>query len=190
MNRFISCSLFLLLPLLVNAQEKIEVEERVKERNVPVNLIDWVDHHYPKAGKRKWYLEKNQTSENFEVKLEYQEKEHSVEFDNSGALKDIEIELSEKELEDSVVENIHKSIDSIYSTYKIRRIQLQVSGTDQAISEFLNNNIVDGLSIHYEIEYLGKFDVESTIYEGLFDSEGKIISTKKVIIHTTDNMNY
>jgi hypothetical protein len=44
--------------------------------------------------------------------------------------------------------------------------------------------------INYEIEYYGKTDKDNTLWEGLFDANGRLIEKRSVNLKLTDNLDY
>jgi len=75
------------------AQEKFEMESRLKQNDVPSNALNFIDSLSLK-NKVKWYLEEGIERKSIEAKFKRSGKKHSVEFDILGNIEDVEIEVN------------------------------------------------------------------------------------------------
>ena len=46
------------------------------------------------------------------------------------------------------------------------------------------------ITVRYEVEFLGKLDDISALWEALFTTEGELLSYRKIIIANTDNLDF
>lgn len=185
--------MLVLLPSILMAQQepdKIEIEERISEEEVPSLLKQRVAELFDSGTKIKWYSEKNEKFQNFEAKLINNRKRFSVEFDTLFNIQDIEIEQKKNDLPDDTQMALTKYLEETYSSYKITRIQLQVSGEYDNLIQYIKKGNLDQLKISYEIEFEGKQEGRSTYYEGLFEESGTLIRRRNIVLNTSDNISY
>ncbi|NVJ87060.1 MAG: hypothetical protein HWE15_12185 [Algoriphagus sp.] len=183
--------LFLILFYAGNAfaQKKVEQERRIKKQELPESAVDWLHDAFDGKKKVRWYLENSDKGTSYEAKFIWKNKFHSVEFDASGKIQDVEVELTLQELDAVVVKNLQKYFSESYRDYKIQRIQIQYTGEEEDLEDFFDDEKKDGITVRYEIEYLGKpKDGEQLLWEGLFDDQGKLISKREVEIRIMDNL--
>lgn len=193
---FISIS-FIFLFLSNNytqGQEKKEFEKRLKPEQVPTQAINWVSTVYTNPKRVKWYKEYNENNSSIEAKFKWKGKHQSVEFDSLGKFEDLEITIKFKDIPDSAKSKIKDYLLSAYPKYKIQKVQRQITGSSQVVSEFLQSNIINTVNpkttIKYEIVYFGKTDKTNTLWEGLFDENGNFLSKLKVVLPTIDNLTF
>lgn len=192
MKNHLLAMLFLLPSILMAQQEpdKIEIEERISDKEVPSLLKQKVAELFDSGTKIKWYRETNDKFQNFEAKLINNRKRFSVEFDTLFNIQDIEIEQKKNGLPDSTQMALNKYFEETYSSYKITRIQLQVSGQYEKLLLYIKKGNLDQLQISYEIEFEGKQEGVSMYYEGLFEESGNLIRRRNIVLNTSDNISY
>lgn len=172
------------------SQEKLEKEYRLQTKEVPISALSFVES-LNFENNIKWYKEEGLTSESIEAKTKHQGKRHSVEFDTSGKLQDIEIETDWDMLPKSVRNNIKTHLTSLYITYTICKIQEQYSGEKQHLLILMGNgdkNVPHTLK--YEIVLKGKNQKGKHLYEFLFSENGTFETKSKIIFRSTDNMEF
>jgi hypothetical protein len=192
MKNHLLAMLFLLPSILMAQQEpdKIEIEERISDKEVPSLLKQKVAELFDSGTKIKWYRETNDKFQNFEAKLINNRKRFSVEFDTLFNIQDIEIEQKKGGLPDDAQIALTKYFEETYSSYKIKRIQLQVSGEYDKLVQYVKKGNLDQLQISYEIEFEGKQEGVSMYYEGLFEESGSLIRRRNIVLNTSDNISY
>ena len=184
-------SLFLLGSLTLFAQEKSEVERKVKASQVPQKAVSWMEKTFGKKNGISWYEELSSGKLSYEAKFKWNRRWHSVEFDRSGNIEDIEIRISNKELPDAFRLAFRSYLDSAYTKFKVMKIQEQWSGEPQALAEAVKNGDLSGITIRYEIEFYGKNnDRKDELWEGLFDRDGNLVRQRKIILRPSDNLLY
>lgn len=182
--------ILLVFSATLSAQEKVEFEQRVNTREVPVTALDWLNDAYEKARRIKWYYEETSGLTSYEAKLKWKGHLHSVEFDTSGIVQDIEISIEWQELPEQTRQNITSYLDSAFSKYRVQKLQEQWTGAPDDLEDLIDEEERDALTTRYEIEYYGKNEAHDSLWEGLFDSEGIMLNQRKVKLRPTDNLNF
>ena len=192
MNRiiFISLILFSFPGINTFAQEKIEKESRIDLTVVPKNAQSFISG-LALDSKIKWYLEQGINQTTIEAKFKHNGKKYSVEFDSIGNIEDIEVEISWKDLEVGVKESIKKQLDLNCSKYKINKIQTQYLGNAKNLSFlFKQNSNTQKLETNYELIVRCNQENEVNLFEYLFNHQGKLISTSKIIFRNSSHLEY
>ena len=189
MKKFIFLSL-MIFPFIWKsaAQIKYEKEIKINAEDVPKKAYKFIDLCFEET-KRKWFKEIRISDISYEVKLTKNKKKYSIEFDSTGTLEDVEIDIKFKSLEESLRSNIEKNTAAEFTKYHIRKSQLQWSGNEAAIEELLRKGETSkDYTVCYEIVMQAKKDKVIKLYEILFDYKGKILLTSEIKERPTDNM--
>ncbi|WP_439127501.1 hypothetical protein [Polaribacter sp.] len=163
------------------AQEKFEKEYRVKEKEVPKLaakiLQQW---NFPK--KVKWYAEESNLGKTFEAKTCFNKHKYSFEFNEKGEILDVEKKVKLKSLSIKEQQVIEKVLTKIFKKYRIKKIQIQYSGSENAIYKqiFQLNTTQQKPVIKYEIVVKGKKDNKKENFEILINQQGKIEQLMKI----------
>lgn len=192
MNRiiFISLILFSFPGINTFAQEKIEKESRIDLTVVPKNAQSFISD-LALDNKIKWYLEQGINQTTIEAKFKHNGKKYSVEFDSIGNIEDIEVEISWKDLEVGVKESIKKQLDLNCLKHKINKIQTQYLGNAKNLSFlFKQNSNTQKLETNYELIVRCNQENEVNLFEYLFNHQGKLISTSKIIFRNSSHLEY
>lgn len=187
-KRFMALFLFLGLSVNLSGQEKVEREYRVKEEKVPSAAISWANDSFDGKKKLKWYYEQSSGKNSYEAKFKWNGHLYSVEFDTSGIIEDIEQMIKTIEIPGRTLDAILDHFDTGYDSYRIYKIQQQFSGPEENLKRYAQGGGPDALIIRYEIEFKGKTPEGIYLWEGLFDSEGKMLRTRKIIPPPTSNI--
>lgn len=169
------------------SQNKIERELGVKPREVPTAAKDWLNDAFEDVRKPKWYLEYSQNGKSYEAKFHYNGHFHSVEFDSSGNVEDVEIEIKEAEVSREVWKEIKAYFESNYEQVKVEKIQRQFTGSKSDLEDFFDEDETEGIVTRYEIVYQGKNNLWE-LWEALFDDSGYFVSKLKVQIRPSHNL--
>ncbi len=190
MKNILFLSLFI-LSSLVFSQNKFEKESRITIENVPQIAKAFVFKLTP-SKKVKWYLEEGLKTQSIEAKTKYNSKKYSIEFDTSGQLEDVEIEIHYKTLPKSVKDAINKHLKSVFLRYKIQKIQIQYSGTPKNVLTALKNNnlLKDNITTKYELIIKGKTQTSKNLYEFTFNAKGNFEKNSKIILKNTDHLEF
>ncbi len=173
----------------VVAQDKLERELRVKEKEVPKPARDWLYDAFETTKRPKWYQEIFESGYSFEAKFKLLGKFYSVEFDSLGAIQDVEIEMGFEELSTEVQSGLNAYFSSEYKSSDIKRLQIQYSGEADDLEDFFDEDSLEGILVRYEIEYIGIDKTgASELWEGLFSDKGEFIRKRKIVLTPSENL--
>jgi len=173
---------------------KKEYEKSVKAGEIPKEVLDKASPLLKDAEQIDYYEEYNGDELFYEIKMEWNGMQLSVEFYEDGRLMDIERLITMEEVREGRREQIEKLLNT-YDRYKITRLQRQYSAEDQdeedeeVIEEFIEYD-TDDLTVRYEMVVYLKGDGKYGLYELLFDDDGELIETQKVERRSPDNVLY
>lgn len=170
------------------SQIKYERESCIKIGDVPNKAKLFVDSI---AGKErlKWYKEDNIIKTSIEAKFKIEGKKYSVEFDTLGNLEDIELLVKKDDIKRDILNKIRDNLKEEYLNYKIIKIQKQYKGDiKDVVIVFKNNN--DKYLSGYEVIVRGKTRKDVYLYEYFFNKKGDKKIVKKIILKTTDHLDY
>ena len=172
--------------------QKSEYEKSVKPSEVPSKAIEWVDKVEIHKKHPKWYAETTSGKKSFEIKFVHNHELYSIEFDSTGNIEDVEILIKKKDLVKSVLLEIQKELKAKYDKTKIVKIQFQFSNAsgENVLIDFVNNGAMEFVALNYEIEFEGKIDGVWKMFEGTFSRQGTLLSTREIVIRSTENLNY
>lgn len=160
---------------------------RIKPHQVPTAAKEWLNDAFEDVRRPKWYLEYSQSGKSYEAKFRFKGHFHSVEFDSLGNIEDVEIEISESEVDGRVWKKIQSFFESNYEQVKVEKIQRQLTGLKSDLEDFFDEDEADGIVTRYEIVYQGRDD-RWELWEALFDDSGKFISKLKIQIRPSHNL--
>lgn len=183
--------LLLICPKLANSQQKYEKESRLKDKDIPVlafNLIGKLEQ----TNKVKWYIEEGLEGKSIEAKFKQNKKEYSVEFDTTGNIQDIEIEIKWQDIELDLHKKIEASLGDICTKYKVYKTQIQYSGNLSDLTPILNGEENTKQSIT-KFELIAKCvskDKKTEQFEYLFSNEGVLIKASQIIFKNSSNLEF
>lgn len=190
---------FISLPVLIflsvttldgAGQNKYEREYDLKRENVPVLATNFIDSCCPKH-KVNWYGEESLQGKSIEAKINYKASLFSIEFDTSGRIQDIEKLIQIHEIPENTILIIKKQLDSIFRKHRIKKVQLQWLGTNQAVCELLQKNRSElQHTVNYEIVLQGAKQKSTKMYELLFNVDGGLVRVLEIVQRNTDNLDY
>ena len=189
MKRHFLFGLIVLLTLASQAQ-KIEKESRIASEKVPTKALEFI-FNATASSKIKWYYEKNELGNSYEAKFLLKKQKVSVEFDLKGNLQDVEIEISKSKIPSKIRKQMRKYFKIYFNKYRILKVQKQFRGEDKPIIESIKSfSILKNPPTFFEIVVIGKKvdNVHST--EFLFDAEGNLIGSKKVVEKNSDHLTF
>lgn len=189
-SKYVLLIFFLFATVPISAQEKREYERAISLEDAPEKALYWIESSFPDVNKIKWYEEFNSGLQSFEAKFTWQGYKRSIEFDEYGALEDIESLISFREIPREARQRLIRYFQQHYEKYKVRRVQCQLSGKPGDVLIALKSNDSAGVSKRYEVEYYGKTEDENQLWEGLFSDSGQLISKRKVVVRSVDNLTY
>lgn len=172
------------------AQQKFEKEYRLKTAQVPVLARQFVDS-LDFDRRVKWYMEISQNGTSVEAKGRREGKRYSVEFDTTGKIQDVEIEVPYGAIPDEVQSTIAQQLQGEFEKYRILKIQQQFTGTRSELLTYLTKP--KGTSVpttRYEAMVKGSKNDEMIEFEYTFSALGEIEKKATVVFRNTDNLEY
>jgi hypothetical protein len=193
MRKLISHFLFFIiicLPASAFAQQKFEKEYRLKTDEVPLLARQFVDS-LDFDRRVKWYMEISQDGKTMEAKSRRNGRRYSIEFDTTGMLQDVEIEVRFGDIPEKLRATITQNLDAELDRFRTTKIQEQLTGTKKNILAYLKGKQdKTNLTTRYEAIVRGSKDGERNEFEYTFTSLGKIEKRSKVVFRNTDNLLY
>lgn len=189
--RILIAILFVLVHFCIFSQ-KAEHEIRVESTEVPLKAREWLNKVEIYRKHPKWFEETTSGKKSFEIKFVHDHQLYSIEFDSIGNIEDVEILKKKKDLAKAVQEEIQKELQAKYDKIKFVKIQFQFSNASgkNALLDFVNGQAMENIELNYEIEFEGKVDGVWKMNEGKFTDQGTLISTREIVIRSTENLNY
>jgi hypothetical protein len=183
-------SLFLFWTTALFSQEKVEIERRIEMAEVPEAAIEWFEDAYEDARRVRWYLEEGSGGPGYEAKLRWKGGRHSVEFDSTGRIEDIEIIISMRDIPSPTRKKLTQYFENQYDRYRIHKVQRQWIGESDDLEDFIDEDEYDEVENRYEIEFYGKTGSRKNLWEALFDAGGDLIRVREIKLRPTDNLNF
>lgn len=185
-------SVFLLMVLTsVSYGQKREIERAVASSEVPESARNWLETAYQGHGKTKWYFQTDGEKEVYEAKLKWKRNWHSVEFTPEGDIRNVEILIRTRDLDQEVRVNMFRYLSGEYSSFKIDRLQIHYTGSSSALRDLIaGDNTGPELVREYEVEFVGRKNGVSTLWEGQFDKSGNFMEKRKIELSSTDVLDF
>ena len=183
------CLLLLGYAPIASAQEKIEIETRIRSVAVPEDALAFIQQLNP-SREQRWYKEKSQLGTTVECKFKHNKQLHSIEFDEDGRLLDMEIKVDAEQVPQRVLEQIEKVLNTRFDTWKFIKIQIQYSGELEQVKQTFFTPSMTTLSPKYEVVLQGKLNKTTQQYEYLFDNTGSLLEELLIPSRNTDNLEY
>lgn len=172
------------------AQDKFEKESRMKERDVPLKALTFMDSLNAHV-KIKWYKEEGLSGNSIEAKFKHQKTKYSIEFTTLGEIEDIEIEVNWLDIELEVSNSITEHLKLDCSKHKIVKVQKQFTGSENDLFLVLRDDITNKkLGIKYEIIVKCNQQKEVNLFEYLFDQKGLLVSQSKIVFKNSSHLEY
>ncbi len=173
---------------------KHEKEARIEKKEFPSNALELLDKTLPKKIKKvKYYKELDSTKVSYEIKLKYNGKKYSIEFSKKGVLEDVEITIKQKDIVPKTFEKIKKYLYGKYSSFRIKKIQLQYRNTNNIDAETIVKDSFSGTkteTLFYEIIAEVKTGKERYFIEITFTKEGDFELSRTIIQGSYDHILY
>lgn len=173
------------------SQSKYEKEFRIKESEVPLSALSFVDSMNFDT-KIKWYKEIGLTQITFEAKAISNKERHSIEFCEDGIFQDIEIEVDSSKIPYSIYSKISELLAIRHKKYKIEKIQMQYAGDRGAVLRFLREKAFNSedITISYEFIISTKMDGNYLMLEYLFSDKGEYVQSNQIVSKRKDTIDY
>lgn len=189
--RFLSLFCIVLIANFIHAQDKIEIEKRVKEDDVPAEALNKLLEIFETDVNVKWFYQEDGSKKVFEAKFQYNSKDYSVEFETNGEIYNVEVGIEIENLRPKLKTKLEQKLNELFDDYKIRKIQVEYLGEAEDLFEVISEQEIDGdLIIRYEIEVNGRKLKKRGLHELIFDSDIELISQRKIKLKSTDILDY
>ncbi|MEX0290298.1 MAG: hypothetical protein AB3N14_14425 [Flavobacteriaceae bacterium] len=175
------------------AQNKYEREYRIKKSQFPKNALLFLDKKIQDARRVRFYKETDSAKASYEAKFKKDKLNYSVEFDEQGALEDIEILIKPIDIPEESMEAISNYLTKEFTKFRIRKIQQQYPVSSKEAPEVTLKNAFQNLllpSLNYELIVAGKKAKTYADYEVLFNAEGAFIRIRKSLPANYDHVLY
>lgn len=173
-------------------QGKYERESRIDKGAFPQSALNQIEAYLQDARKIRFYQETDSVKQSFEVKFKKGKLKYSIEFDEKGALEDIEFTISKDDIPEESWERINDYLKHNFSKYRIKKIQqqypLKEGQPNETIHEAFQNLILP--YINYEFVFMAKNGNTFQMFEALFNAEGQLISLRKSFSSSYDHVLY
>ncbi len=174
----------------VGAQNKLEREFRISSDEVPQQAIRFAESLVGSA-KLKWYREEGIQQSSIEAKTKIKGQRFSIEFDTTGQIQDVEVEIPLFLVPESTREAMISAFREEFTTFKWQKIQVQYLGTSsELLAFFAQKQGSPSIRTQYEVVILGKKKGSNNFQEWLFSDTGVVLSKSIVILRISDNLEY
>lgn len=184
--------LFVVFAVPVKAQLKYEREYPLKNTEVPLQILHFIDS-VPCVKGIKYYKEESQDGESIEAKFTCKGEKYSVEFATDGVLQDIEVKLKKKDLEQEVLQQLEEALKEEFETFKFVKIQGQFKGDRAVMLQQLREGLRKGeREQRYEIIIKGKEigSKDKSLFEYTFSEGMEPEKRLRIPLHATDNLEF
>lgn len=172
------------------ARDKFEKESRIRKRDVPVKATDFMDSL--NLGVRiKWFREEGLNRNSFEAKFKHNNRKYSIEFDTSGNIEDVEIEVKLNNLESYTIDSVSAQLALDCLKYKIVKVQIQFTGSKFELLSLIKTGVKsDQILTNYEIVVRCKQQNNVELFEYLFDDKVQLINKSKIVYKNSSHLEY
>ncbi len=171
-----------------SGQTKYEKEYRIKEKDAPGKAVSFIKKSFTKC---KWYSEESSDGKTFEAKGKLNGYKFSIEFDTTGNIIDVEKTVKFENMDSEIKQNINKSLLKIFTSYKIKKAQIQWIACDNTLHELISyGHSKKPYTLNYELVLKAKKDSSTKFYEILSDKNGNILKVSEIISRPTDNLDF
>ena len=174
----------------MTAQQKYEREVRIQHKEVHPEALQFINSTGIDS-KIKWYREIGLETNSIEAKTKYNGQRYSIEFSENGTLEDIEVEIKARDLKETILNSLKKSIENAYGDFKLEKIQLQYTGNPELLKNVFDTGAVpNAISIKYELVISSKESGTFKQFELLFNDALELESTTEIITKNNINIEY
>jgi hypothetical protein len=174
--------------------EKNEIERSIDRNDMPDKILALIDEFWPDLRGIKYFEQTDGKETTYEVKLEWQGDQYSIEFSTEGAVQDVEKLIEFGDIPEPARGSITRDLDEQFNKFRLTRIQLQFIAADKDgvdDSDFIDDILekdADDYEIRYEIELDGENRRELGSFELLYDEFGKLIEKRRIVRRSLDNI--
>ena len=183
---------FLFCFQLAHSQYKYEREHRILKSQFPTAAISTIEENITDFKRIKFYKETDSIKISYEAKLKKDKLWYSIEFNEDGALEDIEILIKSTDIPNDTYSNIESSLNNNFSKYRIKRLQQQYSSTNDSLEKTFKNAFQNLIlpSNNYELVVVGRKEGGYLDYEILFDADGNFKQIRTSLPPNYDHVLY
>jgi len=179
-----------LITLMVSAQQKVEKEVRIREKEVISTARDFVDSLDFNA-KVRWYEESGISHITYEAKTRHKGHHYSIEFSKDGRLEDVEVEIKMAEIPEPVLNRMEAQLSARYEKYVVRKVQRQYQGSRQALRQLINEGLAgQDILKQYELVIASRQQKTYRQFEVLFSKEGEILKVSEIVLQDIQHLEY
>lgn len=185
---------FGLISTAFSQSEKNEIERSVNGNDMPDKVLSLIDEFWPNLRGIKYYEQTDGDETTYEVKLEWQGDQYSIEFSTEGAIMDVEKLISFQDIPEPTRNAITRDLEGQFNKFRLTRIQIQFLAADEDDeddSDFIDDILeadAEDYEIRYEIELDGENRRELGSFEMLYDESGKLIEKRRIVRRSLDNI--
>lgn len=190
MKTFLILYIFLSPSAFLLSQVKFEKEYRIKDGQVPEAAKVFIENL---AFQRsvKWYKEESLTATTYEAKTKEDGQKYSIEFDSTGQIEDIEFKIKWTAIGETTRASMDQALSETFKRYRLIKIQRQWTGTDVDLVKAVKAKSAGAeITVQYEVIVKGKSEAGWRWYEVTFSAIGSQLSSKRIILRNTDNLEY
>ncbi len=169
----------------------MEREFRIEQSEFPINAQHLISPHIQDSKRIRYYQEIDGNKKSFEVKFKKRRLHYSIEFDESGALEDVEFKISPVDIPDESWKKITDYLKRNFGKFSIKKIQQQHPLTSNDAKKTLVDAFQNLLlpHINYEIVFSAKKE-KFERYEALFNADGEFVRLRKSVSTKYDHVLY
>ncbi len=188
---------FLTLGVSITAfsqSEKNEIERSVNRNDMPDKVLSLIDEFWPDVRGIKYFVQTDGEETTFEVKLEWQGDQYSIEFSTEGAVQDVEKLIEFGDIPEPTRNAITRDLEGQFNKFRLTRIQIQFLAADEDDeddSDFIDDILEEDANdyeIRYEIELDGENRRELGSFEMLYSDSGTLIGKRRIVRRSLDNI--
>ncbi len=175
-------AILLLLGVFCFGQKKQEQEFRIDKKELPNGVMALLSNYLENAKRLRYYKERDGEKSSYEVKFKKDKLHYSIEFDEKGALEDVELLIKQTDIPNEAFDNMTTYLQSNHKKYRIKKIQRQYVNTGdaaQTLKEAFQNGILPKLK--YELIIATKDENGYGEFELTFDANGEHLLTRKAV---------
>ncbi|UOY04758.1 hypothetical protein L0P88_12400 [Muricauda sp. SCSIO 64092] len=163
-------------------QKKQEQEFRIDKKELPNGVLALLSNYLENTKRLRYYKERDGEKSSYEVKFKKDKLHYSIEFDEKGALEDVELLIKQTDIPNAAFDNMTTYLQSNHKKYRIKKIQRQYVNTGdaaQTLKEAFQNRILPKLK--YELIIATKDENGYGEFELTFDANGEHLLTRKAV---------
>lgn len=177
-------------PVRAQSPSKFEKESRIKRSDVPSHALAFIDSLALRS-QIKWYREQGLESQSIEAKFSHARQKFSVEFDTTGRIEDVEIDIPWSALEPALQAAIAARLKGDCDRYLVDKIQVQYTGSSVELHAIiLDASATKPINARYELVVRCKKALKTTLFEYLIGADGEVLTITEIILKPSSHLEY